>query len=153
MITDSLSGAVAKFGAMVVGYEAIEHAALEAGAKEFLKRAKAAIGTYEYGWPQLADSTVARKQEGDTPGLESGEMRESGTYEIHSHSFTVGFTDPKITWFEFGTSRQPPRPVIGGTIDHHGAEIALLMGIRFGEIMGATLATGSVFSAISRFRR
>jgi hypothetical protein len=150
---DNLGDAVRKFSSIGVGLGAIKHAALEAGAKEFLKRAQAALGTYEYGWPPLAESTVAKKATGDSPGLETGEMHDSGSYEVHAWSFTVGFTDPKIAWFEHGTSRQPPRPVIGGTISHHGASIALLIGVRFGEILGATLFTGSISSAISRIMR
>jgi hypothetical protein len=147
---DTLENAVLKFGKIAAEFEAIRIAALEAGAQEFLKRAKAAIGTYEYGWPSLAESTIASKGGADTPGLETGDMQASGSYEVHAASFTVGFTDPKTAWFEFGTSRQPPRPIIGGTIDHHGAEIARLVGIRFGEIMAGTLATGSVATSIAR---
>lgn len=146
---DTLLGAVTKFGLIAAEFEAVQHAALEAGAKEFLQRAQAAIGTYEYGWPTLAESTLARKS-ADTPGLETGEMKASGGYEVHWDYAIVGFTDPKIAWFEFGTSRQPPRPVIGGTIDHHGQEIADKMGIRCGEVIAATLEVGSIAGAIAR---
>jgi hypothetical protein len=133
----------------MIGVEAeiIRHATLEAGAKEFLERAKAAIGTYEYGWAPLSPDTIRRKTTGDSPGLETSAMKDSGSYEVHYNSAVVGFTDPKTHLFEFGTSRQPPRPIIGGTIDHHGAEIAEHMGIAFGMIMGETIAMGNVGAA------
>jgi hypothetical protein len=64
----------------------IEHSALklEHGAKEILEpvavmletSAKTAIGTYRFGWPPLAESTLARKA-ADTPLLETGELRDS----------------------------------------------------------------------------
>ena len=144
---DDLTTAIARF--MAIGAEAhvMRHASLKAGAELFLEKAKAALGTYEYGWPRLADSTLARKSHGDTPGLETGEMRDSGGYEIHGDHFIVGFSSPKIVWFEFGTKSQPPRPVVGGTIDRHGQEIANRMGVVFGMVMGEALAIGSVASA------
>jgi hypothetical protein len=125
----------------------MRQAALEAGAKLFLEKAQAAIGTYEYGWPKLAESTIRRKEEGDTPLLETGEMRDSGGYDMHHDYATVGFTDPKIREHEWGTAHVPPRPVVGGTIDHHGQEIADRMGVAFGMIMGEALVAGNVASA------
>jgi hypothetical protein len=41
------------------------------------KEAKTAIGTYRYDWPRLEPETVARKAKGDTPLLETGELRDS----------------------------------------------------------------------------
>ena len=147
---DSLIVAAARFAALAAEAEAIKHAALEEAAKEFLKRAQASLGTYEYGWPHLAESTIARKSRGDTPGLETGVMQRSGGYEVHGDTATVGFTDPKIVWFEFGTKHQPPRPVVGGTIDHHMPAIAHKMAVSFGMVIEEALVGGSVLAAISR---
>jgi len=131
------------------GEKAIEHAALEAGGKMFLEKAKAAIGTYEYGWPPLAQSTIDRKTTGDSPLLETGEMKDSGFYEVHHGEVIVAFSDPKLVYHEWGTRHHPPRPVIGGTIDHHGQEIADHIGVVFGTILGETLAVGSLAVATS----
>jgi hypothetical protein len=149
MIFDNLVGAVAKFTVLWHGAKVIEKAALEAGGKEFLKRARAAIGTYEYGWQPLAESTVAHKSRGDTPLLETGEMRDSGSYQIVGNHIVIGFSDPKIRFHEYGTKHIPPRPVIGGTIDHHGKEIAHLMAVYFGEVLVGTLASGNVLTSIT----
>lgn len=147
---DSLMQAIAKF--MLFGTEehVMKHAVLEAAGKEFLERAKAAIGTYEYNWTPLAEDTISRKQHGDTPLLETGAMRDSGFYEVHgAMGVTIGFSDPKIVWHEFGTKHIPPRPVVGGTIEHHGQEIADHMGVIFGMILGEALAVGNIGQAAS----
>lgn len=146
----SLKAAIAQFLMFGVEEHVIKHAALEAGGREFLKRAQAAIGTYEYGWPQLADSTIARKERGDTPLLETGAMRDSGYVDVHgAMGVTVGFSDPKLHYHEWGTKHIPPRPVIGGTIDHHGQDIANHVGVTFGMILEETLAMGSLSLAAS----
>lgn len=150
---DDLFDAIRKFGLVAIEYEVIQHGLLEAAAKDFLKKAKAAMGTYEYGWPQLQADTISRKTTGDTPLIETGEMKESGSYEIHTDFVLVGFEDPKMHFHEFGTPHVPPRPVIGGTIDHHGQEIADDIGIHFGEIFSETLAGSSIASAITRILR
>lgn len=148
---DNLLQAAKKFGAVAVEYELMRISCLEAGGKLFLKRAQAAMGTYEYGWPSLQQETIARKKTGDSPLVETEVMRNSGGYTLHSHSVIVGFTDPKILVHEFGTSRVPPRPVIGGTVAHHGKEIAHKIGVRFGEVFASSLLGGSLASAIARF--
>lgn len=150
---DSLVNAVGKFAMITAEIELIKHGVLESAAKEFLKRAKNAMGTYEYGWPPLAESTIARKRAGDTPLVETGEMQESGSYEIHADYVLIGFEDPKMHFHEFGTSHVPPRPVIGGTIDHHGQEIADHMGVHFGEVLGEALMGAGIAAAIARILR
>lgn len=144
---DSLFDAVRKFTAITIEYEAIRHAALEAGAKKFINYAKDAIGTYEYGWVPLQPATIAKH--GDTPLLDTGAMRDSGSYEMRGDHAVAGFTDEKIVYHEFGTSRIPPRPVVGGTIDKHGREIAEEMGVVCGSVIGLSLASsGSISSVI-----
>lgn len=149
MMLDNLEKAGRMFGAMAIEYEAMRQATLERGAKLFLEKAKHAMGTYEYGWPPLDKSTIDRKAHGDTPLIETREMIQSAGYTMHYESAIVGFEDPKMVWHEFGTSHVPPRPVIGGTIAKHGEEIAHKMGVRYGEIMIATLRRGTVGAAIA----
>lgn len=38
--------------------------------------AKNGLGTYEFGWPPLKEETIARKATGNSPLLETGELRE-----------------------------------------------------------------------------
>lgn len=143
---DSLATAILRMTAVVAETAVAEHIALNAAAKKFLERAQAAIGTYEYGWEPLQEETIARKRTGDSPLLETGVMKESGSYEVHSGYAIVGFEDPKLLWHEFGTRNIPPRPVIGGTIDHHGREIADLIGVTFGKVLAAELIGGSRYA-------
>ena len=148
-----LSQFITRFTAISTEIAVVRQACLEEGAKEFLKRAQDAMGTYEYGWPPLQPATIVRKRTGDSPLVETGEMRASGIIEHRGVEVFVEFTDPKMVYHEFGTSRVPPRPVIGGTIDHHGQEIADLIGVHFVAIMDETVAMGSVASAISHVER
>ena len=144
----TLAQAITRFGLIAAEAHVIEHAALEAGGKVFIERAKAAIGTYEYGWIELDPATIARKQHGDTPLLDTGEIRDSGGYEVHGNRLIAGFTDEKIVYHEYGTRHHPPRPVVGGTVEYHGHEIARIVGVGFAEIAVASLFTGSAVSAI-----
>jgi hypothetical protein len=143
----TLQQAIAQFMALGVEAQVLKHACLHEAGKMFLEKAQAAIGTYEYGWPRLADSTVARKSTGDSPLLETGAMRDSGGFEVGVEGVTIGFSDPKIQYHEWGTKHIPPRPVIGGTIDHHGQEIANRMGVVFGMVLEETLAIGNAATA------
>jgi hypothetical protein len=71
------------------------------------------IGTYQTGWPHLAESTLAKKS-ADTPLLETGEMRDSITRELDplELAVTVGSKSKIALWQEMGTSRIPPRPFL-----------------------------------------
>jgi hypothetical protein len=147
---DSLPVAILRFGMIAKEAEYMFQATLEHAAKEFLDHAKNAIGTYEYGWTPLKEKTVQRKSTGDSPLLETGEMRDSGYYEVKGGHAIIGFHDHKLVYHEFGTRNIPPRPVIGGTIQHHGKEIATGMGMRFGMMLGAALNMGSITGAVNR---
>lgn len=94
--------------------------------------AQAAIGTYRYGWPQLAESTqTERVDQGYSPNeplLRTGEMRatiraEVGPLIIGSVSqFTdlvlaVGSPDLIALWQEMGTTKGiPPRPFLSSAM-------------------------------------
>jgi len=76
-------------------------------------RAREVIGTYDYGWTPLAPSTIAHKAMGDTPLLETGEMRDSieavVIKGINSVRGIVGSNSDIAVYQELGTSRIPPR--------------------------------------------
>jgi phage gpG-like protein len=82
--------------------------------------AKSAIGGYSLGWPPLQPDTIARKSTGDSPLLESGELRDSITAEAELTPFgaegAVGSNDPIAVFHEAGTSRVPPRPLYGASL-------------------------------------
>jgi len=88
------------------------HALNEVG-QLILAEARSAMGTYRYGWPPLQPSTVARKRNGDTPLVETGEMRRDyGVNLVDDTTVEVGSNNPKAIWHELGTGHVPPRPVL-----------------------------------------
>ncbi|MEQ1694783.1 MAG: hypothetical protein ABL901_02985 [Hyphomicrobiaceae bacterium] len=91
-------------------------------AKAIQKEAKSAIGTYKYGWPRLSARTVVRKRTGDKPLLETGKLQASFKVKSGPHTATVYSDDPKAGYFERGTSKMPPRPILGPAIHHARAE-------------------------------
>jgi HK97 gp10 family phage protein len=101
---------------------------MEEACKILEDSAKGAIGTYEFGWPPLAESTLARKA-ADTPLLETGELRDSIRHTVESpKTGWVGTNDEKAAWHEFGTSRIPARPFLGGAVAAKGEEVKEVFG-------------------------
>jgi len=102
--------------------------ALSQCAKIVEKRAKDKIGEYQQqagpfvAWAELAESTKRdRERQGypeDEPGLRSGEMRDSVGHVLSTDSLEaqIGSNDDKMVFFELGTSKQPPRSVLGGAM-------------------------------------
>jgi hypothetical protein len=75
-MTYTIPGFISLLGRMSAGLAGAEHKALEQVAQMVEGEAKRVIGTYDYGWPQLAASTLAKKA-ANTPLLETGDMRDS----------------------------------------------------------------------------
>jgi HK97 gp10 family phage protein len=80
--------------------------------------AKDAIGTYQFGWAPLAPETIARKATGDSPLLETGALRDSITHNVDSNGkeAAVGTDLDYAKYLEFGTSKMPARPFLGGAL-------------------------------------
>lgn len=80
--------------------------------------AKRVLGTYEYGWPELAEKTIERKATGDSPLLETGAMRASIKLTVEGDRLNwvaiVGTDDPHALFQELGTIHIPPRPFLMG---------------------------------------
>jgi hypothetical protein len=80
--------------------------------------AAAYIGTYQQGWPQLAESTITSKAAAGfavpDPLLRTGEMRDSIKHEVDPIllEVVVGSNDKRALFQELGTSRIPPRPFL-----------------------------------------
>jgi phage gpG-like protein len=112
MQTFTLLGFVAKLAAIDRDLK-ITHEAIVARACEMVANAaKDALGTYEFGWVSLAPETIARKMRGDSPLLETGELRASIEWQAHGLKGEVGSNLDKAVWHEFGTSRIPARPFL-----------------------------------------
>ena len=143
----NLMQAAASFIAMSAEYEKGKHDALEAACVVIEEEAKRVIGTYDYGWPPLAPSTIAdRVSKGFTPDdplLRTGAMRDSIEHKVEGNSGFVGSDDDKAVWQELGTSRGiPPRSFLGGAAAHKGQEAANAAGLKIYEHMTGGLKIG-----------
>ena len=150
----NLLEAGALFANMAHSYEQNVRGALDEAGAIIQTEAKDVIGTYRYGWPPLKPETVARKANGDTPLLETGEMRESIERTVEGQSAFVGSNNDKAVWQELGTSRGiPPRSFLMGAAQHKGAEAAhaiasaIFAGLTTGASLGYSHYTGSVPAA------
>jgi len=101
------------------------------------KRAKEAIGTYEFGWPQLAGSTqadrVAKGYAANEPLRRTGELQESIAHEVELTATgadgVLGSGEKTALWAELGTSRgEPPRPFLSEALMRSGPEIETAFG-------------------------
>ena len=109
-----------------------KEAILEKACQLIEDEAKAAIGTYNYEWSQLAESTqeqrVALGYPANEPLLRTGELRDFIGHIVEGDVGYVGTNDPVAPWQEFGTSRIPPRPFLGGALAAKGPEIEKMAG-------------------------
>lgn len=127
----SLLGAAKLFSELAM-VRVAEHHALEHAARAVETEAKRVIGTYDYGWPELAESTqeqrVAQGYSANEPGLRTGEMRDSIEHTTQGDEAHVGSNDEHLVFFDLGTSKQPPRPVLAAAAMHKEHEIVDLIG-------------------------
>lgn len=119
-----------------------QHHALEVAAQMVEKEAKRVIGTYDYGWPELADSTkedrTAKGFSENEPLLRTGEMRDSIQHTTTTHWAEVGSDNDKAVWQELGTARIPPRSFLAGAAIHEQHAIEHIVG----DILHAHLTGG-----------
>lgn len=84
------------------------------------------------GWAELADATkddrVRRGFSENDPGLRTGAMRDSIGIAVGAREAVVGSNDDHLVWFELGTSKQPPRSVLGIAAVHKGPQVARILG-------------------------
>jgi phage gpG-like protein len=101
------------------------------GSKILQDEAVRVLGTYDYGWPLLKPETIARKATGDSPLLETGELRDSIERDVQHDVAYVGSNNNKALFHEFGTSRIPPRPVFAGAAKAKHEEIGEMIGVKY----------------------
>jgi hypothetical protein len=116
-IDDRLEGA-AMLSETVVAMDHIEHHCLDEGSKILQDEAIRVIGTYDYGWPQLAAATQRQRETrgfaANEPLLLTGDLRDSIERVVQPGVAYVGSNNEKALWHELGTSRIPPRSFLAG---------------------------------------
>lgn len=112
-----------------------EQTALHKAAEIVETEAKAEIGTYQSSagsfaaWAPLKESSISRKANGDTPLLETGEMRDSIGSVVVGNEAHVGSNNDKAVWQELGTSRGiPPRSFLGGAAVRKSSDVKDIIG-------------------------
>jgi HK97 gp10 family phage protein len=133
----SLTGLATFLTEAMVEMDHAKHEALEKAAKIVEDGSKKAIGTYEFGWPPLAESTLEKKA-ADTPLLETGELRDSIRHEVDGDTARIGSDLDYALYQEVGTSRIPPRSFLMQSAVHHRDEIVQ----EIGETMVTKLVDG-----------
>jgi phage gpG-like protein len=135
MKTFTLTGFAAFIATLPLEIKHADHVALEKAARIVEEEAKRVIGTYDYGWPPLAPSTLAHKA-ADTPLLETGEMRDSIEHVATDKEACIGSNSDKALWQELGTVKIPPRSFLAGALHHKTDEVVKVIGR---EIHGALI--------------
>lgn len=106
----------------------VEKRGLEKAAVIIETEAKRVIGTYDYGWAPLKAETIARKANGDTPLLETGEMRDSIEHTVQGRKAEIGSNSDIAVYQELGTAKIPARSFLAGAAVHKGHEAAKEIG-------------------------
>lgn len=123
----SLLGFAAFTTGMIAEIDHAKREALERGAQIIEDESKRVIGTYDYGWPPLAASTL-KKKAADTPLLETGEMRDSIEHTVTGDEAHIGSNNDKAVWQELGTSRIPPRSFLMEAAVHKTDDVVKAIG-------------------------
>jgi hypothetical protein len=156
----SLLDMVGKLVAAEIGIRVAAHEALERVAVAVEDTAKSELGVYQpavgpFGeWAELADATkedrVARGFTENEPLLRTGELRDSIGHRVDGLEAEIGSTNEIMVYQELGTTRIPPRPVLGPAAERNhdvitaelgGAVVAGLLG---GQSIGGALGYDKV---------
>lgn len=131
MKTFSLTGFAAHM-AILAETKIADHCALDVAGQIVEDEAKRVIGTYDYGWEQLAESTQDQRgylgYPDNEPLLRTGEMRDSIQHKASDTEVHIGSDNPKAEWQELGTRRIPPRSFLMGAAIHKAHEVVDAIG-------------------------
>lgn len=102
-------------------------------------------------WAPLAESTVEDKtRQGyappDNPLLREGDLRDSVGHHVEPMLLEVGSTDPVMRYHETGTSKMPPRPVIGPAMLETVPVAQEVLGGALADVLAGGGGTGRVIS-------
>lgn len=122
-MTNSLFDGAAFFTGLELSFKKASHTALRRAGRIVRDEAKRVLGTYDYGWPPLEPETIAHKATGDSPLLETGELRRSIKSTVIDNAAYVGSSNPKALWHELGTVHVPPRPFLSGACKAKAREV------------------------------
>lgn len=111
----SLVGFVAHLGTIERDLEEVGPAIVARACELVARAAKRAIGKTHELWPPLKPETIARKLRGNTPLLETGELRDSIEWTSSGLEGQVGSNNDKALWHELGTSHIPPRSFLASS--------------------------------------
>ena len=141
----SLLGMAATLVEIGVAIEHNKKQALEFACQIVEDEAKRVIGTYDYGWADLADATqddrVRKGYAPDDPLLRRGELRDSIEHQVpNQHAGYVGSDLDIAVYQEMGTRTIPPRSFLAGAAAHKGQEIAS----KIGEVLFSGIGAAKV---------
>jgi phage gpG-like protein len=137
-------GFVKHLAVLEADMRATEHAIIMKACIMVSNAAKEALGSYEFGWPALKPETIARKVRGDSPLLETAELKNSIQWNASGNVGHVGTDLDKGVWMEFGTSRIPPRSFLAAAAQQqedliHKMAVKAVISVMRGEHMPAEL--------------
>src|SRR6267142_2506899 len=105
----SIAEFVLKTKTIQMELEIVSHAVVARACEMVANAAKESLGTYEFGWVSLKPETIAHKMRGDSPLLETSELRNSIQWNSEGNIGHVGSNLDKALWMELGTVKIPPR--------------------------------------------
>lgn len=130
------AGVMGRMGAFI---HVAREKALEYAAVAIETEARRVLGTYDYGWAQLAESTQDQRESlgytPNDPGLRSGEMKDSVAHNIEGDTAHIGSDDDKAVWFEIGTDKQPARSFLMGAAYHEMDHVADQIGKMYHAVL------------------
>lgn len=137
---ESLETFAAHLVGAAVAMKLAKHRALDTAVKLIAADARAQIGVYQPAigaypeWAPLAQSTEDQKATlgapPDSPLLRFGDLKKSFRSQVISDDEAIaGSTDPTLDYHEFGTSKMPPRPVLGPALFKNLDKLKTLFGV------------------------
>ncbi|WP_294540011.1 hypothetical protein [uncultured Rhodoblastus sp.] len=146
MTVYNLLGFAAKLHAMEADMNLATEAIVKQACIIVANEAREVLGTYDLGWVSLKPETIAHKMRGNSPLLETGQLRASIQWNASGNEGYVGTDDPVAKYHEFGTSRIPARSFLAGS--------AIMMEAKIHEMAAkavrAVLAGGGILSGEMR---
>jgi hypothetical protein len=127
------------------GVKSAEHEIVEVACEMVEAKAKGLIGHPHSWWPPLAPETLKRKDNVNTPLLETGEMRDSIEHTVvdREHGY-VGSNSDTAVWQELGTSRIPPRSFLATAAMQEEPKIHAMAGELITAAIGGALVGGEL---------